>query len=374
MSKEIYDVYYSTGGGSLVGGGADVWVNYWIENIAPHLKVKPRLLIHRTRPPGKTSVEVQHEKQKMFENSVKANRGGNVGRVTHKKIEKNYLDILKEDLEHYWQGDDSTKFKDLLQGARRINILHGYYSPHKYIIDNIEKIHSNIVHVSIKDILKSTMVLNLDKSYHTYCEESWEDTLSEKAKHSVWIGVTEKELKHPNTHIPNFYEFKHNLDVNDSNKIGYAARMETRKSPHFMEGLDAVLFTGRSGLSWWKRNLNLDTSTWKTYKYNPPFVEKFYKRDWGISHSAHIYEPFGYSIFQALDFGKIPILAHDWLPDYDYPFRASSPEEFREQYEKICKLSLDDRRDYVFPLREYLKENYGDKEVWKEKMLRIYND
>ena len=33
MSKEVYDVYYSTGGGSLVGGGADVWVNHWIENI-----------------------------------------------------------------------------------------------------------------------------------------------------------------------------------------------------------------------------------------------------------------------------------------------------------------------------------------------------
>jgi len=31
-----YDVYYSTGGGSVIGGGADVWVNDWIENIAPH--------------------------------------------------------------------------------------------------------------------------------------------------------------------------------------------------------------------------------------------------------------------------------------------------------------------------------------------------
>ena len=46
-----YDVYYSTGGGSLIGGGADVWVNDWIENIAPHLDVKPILAIHRTRPP-----------------------------------------------------------------------------------------------------------------------------------------------------------------------------------------------------------------------------------------------------------------------------------------------------------------------------------
>ena len=80
-----YDVYYSTGGGSLVGGGADVWVNHWIENIAPHLKVKPRLLIHRTRP----KVEPTEEQKINFEKSVMAGRGGNQGRVTHKKIEKN---------------------------------------------------------------------------------------------------------------------------------------------------------------------------------------------------------------------------------------------------------------------------------------------
>ena len=41
-----YDVYYSTGGGSLVGGGADVWVNHWIENVAPKLQVPAKLLIH----------------------------------------------------------------------------------------------------------------------------------------------------------------------------------------------------------------------------------------------------------------------------------------------------------------------------------------
>ena len=48
--KEIYDVYYSTGGGSLVGGGSDVWVNHWIKEIYPKLKVKSILLIHRNRP------------------------------------------------------------------------------------------------------------------------------------------------------------------------------------------------------------------------------------------------------------------------------------------------------------------------------------
>ena len=47
-----YDVYYSTGGLNMIGGGADVWVNKWLELIPQHLKTESKLLIHRTRPPG----------------------------------------------------------------------------------------------------------------------------------------------------------------------------------------------------------------------------------------------------------------------------------------------------------------------------------
>ena len=28
-----YDVYYSTGGGSMVYGGSDVWVNNWLQEV-----------------------------------------------------------------------------------------------------------------------------------------------------------------------------------------------------------------------------------------------------------------------------------------------------------------------------------------------------
>ena len=78
-----YDVYYSTGGGSLIGGGADVWVNDWIENIAPHLDVKPILAIHRTRPPE-------------FKNDL--------------------------GIEVVWQGDDVKGFGELLKNAFAINL------------------------------------------------------------------------------------------------------------------------------------------------------------------------------------------------------------------------------------------------------------
>ena len=368
--KEEYDVYYSTGGAQLVGGGADVWVNNWIEEVATKLKVKPKLLIHRTR---RGLAEIT-EHTKTFENNVKAGRGGNEGREVIKKIKKNYKEVLNTELEHLWQGDDPQKFRELLKGARRINILHGYYAPHKFIVENKEKIHSNVIHVSVRDCLKASMVLDLDRSLHTLMEQTWEDELCEVATHPIWIGVEESKLKYPTEHLPNYYEFKNNLDVTDSNRIGYASRMETRKCPHFLEGLDSMVFTNLRHIKWWEQNLNTDTSSWKKFGFTYKFLDNFMRKDWGISHSAHIFEQFGYSIFQAVDYGKIPILAPDWIPSYDYPFRAASPEEFREQYKKICELSVDGRRDYVFPLREYLNKTYGDKDVWREKMLRIYND
>jgi hypothetical protein len=149
--------------------------------------------------------------------------------------------------------------------------------------------------------------------------------------------------------------------------------METRKCPHFLQGIKSELTTDPKDVLWWKRNLDIDTTDWKIYKFNYEFLGKFYERGWGISHSAHIYEPFGYSIFQAIDYGKLPILAKDWLPKYDYPFRAQSPEEFKEQYETICKLSTKERQEYLVPLRDYLRK-FDNKKQWTEQLLKLYNE
>ena len=36
----------------------------------------------------------------------------------------------------------------------------------------------------------------------------------------------------------------------------------------------------------------------------------------------------------------------------------SGSKEIKELYEKICKLSLQEKRDILFPLREHLKQNH----------------
>ena len=134
-----YDVYYATGGLNMIGGGADVWVNRWLELIPQHLKTESKLLIHRTRPPG-------HQPDCP--------------------------------MEVHWQGHDRKKFKELLDNARRIHILHGYYSPHVFITDNKDKIDSVGIHCSVENNMKSSMILNLDKSFHFHM-----DTKSGKSKY-----------------------------------------------------------------------------------------------------------------------------------------------------------------------------------------------
>ena len=74
----------------------------------------------------------------------------------------------------------------------------------------------------------------------------------------------------------------------------------------------------------WKGGLKLDFSKSKIYHYNSEFKDSFYKKDWGVSHSCFLYEPFGYGIFEILDYGKLPILHETWCKDFDYPYKFHS--------------------------------------------------
>ena len=78
----MYDVYYTTGGGPWVNAGTDTWVNIWLEEIAPKLKVKPVLLIHRNKP-------------------------------------KNFKEYDYEfPIETHWHGDDLRKFEKIVKNCQ----------------------------------------------------------------------------------------------------------------------------------------------------------------------------------------------------------------------------------------------------------------
>ena len=334
-----YDVYYSTGGGSMVYGGSDVWVNYWLENVAPQLDHPSKLLIHRRRPDG-----------------FKVN--------------------FSSPIEILWQGDDQELFNKYMNECRRLHILHGYYTPHKLITQNQDKLSSVVIHVSVELSLKAGFQLNVPKLKHYSANPQWETRVTEMADKVIWIGLEDVPL-HDRVedviNIPNFYEFKNNLMCNNSNKVGFAARCETRKAPHFLDGIESYAFTDVYDWRWWKANYKCLFEKTRLYQFNYRHLDRFYRRqDWGISHSCHLNEPFGYSIFQAFDYGKLPILQMDWIKDFKYPFRSFTKEQFKEQVDNISNLSVQERNDYLDDFREYLRR-YDNKSEWSDKYLEIYN-
>ena len=334
-----YDVYYSTGGGSMVYGGSDVWVNYWLENVAPKLDHPSKLLIHRRRPDG-----------------FKVN--------------------FSSPIEILWQGDDQELFNKYMNECRRLHILHGYYTPHKLMTQNQDKLKSVVIHVSVELSLKAGFQLNVPKLKHYSANPQWETRVTEMADKVIWIGLEDVPL-HDRVkdviNIPNFYEFKNNLMCNNSNKVGFAARCETRKAPHFLDGIESYAFTDVYDWRWWKANYKCLFEKTRLYQFNYRHLDRFYRRqDWGISHSCHLNEPFGYSIFQAFDYGKLPILQMDWLKDFEYPFRAFTKEQFKQQVDNISQLSVQERNDYLNGFREHLRQ-WDNKKEWTDKYLEIYN-
>ena len=330
----MYDVYYTTGGGPWVNAGTDTWVNLWMELIAPKLDVKPILLIHRNKPNG-------HEDYKF-------------------------------PIETYWHGENIEKFEELCKGARRINILHGHYTPMKVIDDNLDKIHSNVLHNSVDDVIKSQVVSDSSLGWHPFVDSSWEEKIVKYSKNNIWIGLY--NIKYENTNIKNFYEFKHNKPLSKSNKLGFASRCEGRKNPHFLDNHESFIFTNSYEFKViWKNGVKVDVSKSKIYHYNSKFKDIFYDMDWGISHSCFTVEPFGYGIFEAVDRGKLPIIHRDWCRDLDYPYRASSKKEFNHIYTKILNSSYEEKNKSFLDIKKYMISRFSNKELWIHSLLNIYN-
>mgnify|MGYP001594080190 FL=1 len=358
---DIYDIYYSTGGGPIIRGGSDVWVNYWIDNIVPKLKVKPILLIHNQKPSDGLAPNYNVTSTEPPQHFAVVEGMDKKVKEVDEKIEIVYFDY-----------NNTEQFDELIKNSRRVNILDGHYKSIWYLENNKDKIYSVVLHVKVKDALTVHKKLGLEKTLRFNIEPEWEENLIKWSKYPIWIGTNKLEDK-KTKFIPNFYEFQHNKELDDSDLVGYTARVETRKAPHFLNGIDSLAFTSSDGIEWWRENIGEVFDKTKVYDFSYDKLDRFYNLKWGISHSCFINEPFGYSIFQALDYGKIPIISKDWCEEYDYPYRANNKIEFDEVYKILISTEYNIKNKVMKDFREYLKK-YDNIEEWVIKYLEIYNE
>ena len=330
----MYDVYYTTAGGPWFNSGADMWVTQWIEEVAPNLEVKPLLLFHRKKPDNYEQFPIN--------------------------------------IDNIWETDDNEIVK-IFEGARKIHILHGYYTPTRAIHQNLEKINSIVFH----NLSKVSVISQQQKenSLHWTADLQYETELIDKIKNKIWIGLYHFPYQTENLyHIPNVYEFTKNKELSNSTKIGFAARSEGRKNVEFMDGLESYIFTNSETFNkYYRIKYGYKFQKGKVYKFDYKFKERFYELDWGISHSCFEHEPFGYSIFEAVDWGKLPILHQNWHVPLDYKYKASNREEFIQTYETICNDSYETKKLEHQKLKNWMQNHFSDKEEWKQKLLDIYN-
>ena len=330
----MYDVYYTTAGGPWFNSGADIWVTNWIKEVANDLEVKPLLLFHRHKP-------------------------------------ENYEEFPIK-IDHIWETNE-LKIDEILKGARRIHILHGHYTPTTAIHNNLERIDSIVFHNLTKVSLMAQM--GKDEYLHWYGNWEYESELINKIKNKIWVGLYHFPYQTENLyHIPNNYTFIQNKELSESTQIGYAARVEGRKNVEYMDGLGGYISTNSETFNkYYKKKYGFKFEKSKIYKFDYAFKEKFYGLDWGISHSCFQHEPFGYGIFEAVDYGKLPILHEDWHVPLDYKYKADSKETFKETYETICHDDYETRKAEFEKLKNWMIKNFSNKDEWKEKLLDIYN-
>jgi len=328
-------VFVTTGCGNIIQGGADMWTNNFIELVLPHLS-EYYILVDSKKPIG--------------------------WRDTY-NLEK--LGKLHFHLE------DAKKTDFILKMCSEIHFLHANYHKRDHLWKYKDKWGTIFVQAYLPDMLQYGDSL---RQFSTNVVEDDVIELLTYCKKRIWIGNNPSEIFNDfeTETITNFYEFKHNIELGKiNNKIGFASRIESRKNVHYLDSLPSYVLSGYYD---WK-NINesgyYDFKRTKYFKWSIDILNSFMNLKWSISHSCHTKEPFGYSIFQSVDYGKLPIIHSDW-GDVDYRYRASSKNEFKKIYELILSDSESVHTNEFYKLKEYLKK-YDDKSRWTTGVVNLFN-
>ena len=314
-------VFITTGYGKNVIGGADIWCNNFIENVLPLIKEDYKIIID--------------------------------GRPLIKEIDAIYT------------FENEKEVDKILNECDKIIFLHHSYKPNPVIQKYLHKTHLTFVHAFIPDMV------GLNDEYEnimTRLDWHWQKDILDNSENVVWIGY-EKDTIHtyyPKTiTIPNYYEWKNKKPFVGviGNRVGYAARCETRKNAHYLDGIPSFIFSNKYDYKRMLEASKINSDYHRFIEFDYRFHQKFFESNFQIFHGCYTKEPFGYAIFDAVDNGKIPIIHTDWMPHIDYKYRASSKREFHQIYLEILENDMDivSSEFYKLSTRLYF---YTDKNKW----------
>ena len=332
-----------TGAGNIIQGGADIWVNNFLKEVWPKLpnRVRFRLLIDSKRPVGfnPESLPAGLRYHFHYDNPEITRKWGE---------ESNWVHFLHP---HYYKREHLWEFEDIF----------GLCFVHAYPDDM----------VGVKEQLPE-----LDRlQFQTKIDPKFYKEFLMTCKRRIWIGLNKSQLlsDFPNyTYIlPNYYEFKGPPALStriETGEVGFAARAETRKCLHWMHGIKkGYALTGQFDVKNLRDIGRFTLPTIDIFQWDPKIKHAFFTKDWGIFHGAYFREPFGYSIFEAVDYGKLPILNKDWVPELDYKYRVSTKNEFDECIKQIKKDGWQIANEERNKLIKFMKK-FDNKEEWADQV------
>ena len=319
----------TTGFGNIIQGGADIWVNNFIELVLPKLRESFVIFVDGKRPPG-----------------------------------------FVPNFQHFhFHEENILKSERLLNQADEIIFLHANYHHRPHLWQHKDKWSLIFVHAYLPDMLDYDDSV---RQFNTKVDTKSVNFLLENCKRRISIGLNSKsklfvDFPDKTKVLSNFYEFKYNLPLGSKNtKIGYTSRIESRKNVHYLDNHESFVLSNPYDWKNITQNSNFDFSKCKFFQWDTKIHNLFMKKDWFISHSCHTKEPFGNSIFQSVDYGKLPILHSDW-GDVDYKYRASNKKEFNDIVNQIEKDSFEELTHNFNILKEYMLK-FSSKERWTKRI------
>ena len=96
------------------------------------------------------------------------------------------------------------------------------------------------------------------------------------------------------------------------------------------------------------------------------------RKDFSIFHGCYHKEPFGYSIFEPVDYGKLPIIHTDWGIGLNYKYRPSTKNEFDKMVKRILGDSQEIRQQEFNKIKDWMKQ-FSSPLSWSNKILDVFN-